>query len=626
MIRDINFYRTKGASMCNRSVTALFLLLSIRSLHAMEFQIYPHLKTLSKTVHDMHTDCNEPSGNSSIFLPEDIIDSLQCTQATINLVQQDNHNELTFAKLVRLLILADYLNIPQQLESLSTHLAQALTKNKGSFFAQKIELAKLPPSLETLVAAKIVPIGTLKKRLLYAQENIEPSKCDTESCTTFMPVFENDFIAFIGKNGTVTLRDMKTNAVTKMIDHGSQVTNIAYHKQAFLLATLSQDHTIKLWNLADGACMNTLRGPSTKPCALQFNKEATLIWSCSEDGIITCWDVKIGDIVNRIESNGPCRMFSMGDEIFTSTDQALLKLSGTETQLIEEGPFTLLTASNNQKLLAIIKRRSTDIFNIETNAKYRVSHCEKIVFSPDDQIVACFSTYHHLIELYQAETGKQLHTFTGCGSMVSGLYFSPDSAYIATCYSDNSCVELWESKSGRLLGVLQGHEGSVDDLAFSRDSTFCATCNAQDKKIYLWHVPSFTPVKTLRAPENAFSNLFFSADGAHLISYGSELLRWSLINNRKEQQLNHLINYHLTIEQALFITEVHDPHKRTFLCSHKPHMTALYKSLEPRLQEYLQPLVTFGCSWLCLSATAKNKLLSLLDAAYALGFARRRIL
>jgi WD40 repeat protein len=82
--------------------------------------------------------------------------------------------------------------------------------------------------------------------------------------------------------------------------HTSYVTSVAFSPDGKLLASGSDwpDNTIKLWEVATGQEVRTLKGHSCwKVLSVAFSPDGNLLASGSADGTIKLWD--ISDLVGR---------------------------------------------------------------------------------------------------------------------------------------------------------------------------------------------------------------------------------------------------------------------------------------------------------------------------------------
>ena len=79
-------------------------------------------------------------------------------------------------------------------------------------------------------------------------------------------------------------------------------------------------------------------------------------------------------------------------------------------------------------------------------------------------------------QLWDASTGKLLHTLTGHTSLVTDAEFSPDGREVVTVSDDHS-GRIWNARTGHLLRVLVGHSFPVNTGAYSRDGHWIVTAS-----------------------------------------------------------------------------------------------------------------------------------------------------
>jgi eukaryotic-like serine/threonine-protein kinase len=88
-----------------------------------------------------------------------------------------------------------------------------------------------------------------------------------------------------------------------------------------------------------------------------------------------------------------------------------------------------------------------------------------VALSPDGRWLAASGDY---VKVWDAVTGRELHTLRGHPRWVPGLAFSPDSRRLATGGIEGS-VKLWDVTTGYEVLGFQGQAKPVNSLAFSSD-------------------------------------------------------------------------------------------------------------------------------------------------------------
>jgi dipeptidyl aminopeptidase/acylaminoacyl peptidase len=73
--------------------------------------------------------------------------------------------------------------------------------------------------------------------------------------------------------------------------HSREVTDVAFSPDGTLLASASADGTAKVWQVSDGAEVRTLMGHSNWVNSVSFSPDGTLLASASADNTIRLWQV-----------------------------------------------------------------------------------------------------------------------------------------------------------------------------------------------------------------------------------------------------------------------------------------------------------------------------------------------
>jgi WD40 repeat protein len=110
-----------------------------------------------------------------------------------------------------------------------------------------------------------------------------------------------------------------------------------------------------------------------------------------------------------------------------------------------------------------------------------------VAFSPDGKRIATAST-DHTAKVWDAETGKELHTLRGQDGWVRTVAFSPDGKWVATGGGRDNEARLWDAETGKHVHTLVGHSSWVHWVAFSPDSKRVVTAS-QDKSAKVWNIP-----------------------------------------------------------------------------------------------------------------------------------------
>ena len=114
-----------------------------------------------------------------------------------------------------------------------------------------------------------------------------------------------------------------------MIGHVGQVKALTFSLNGKLLASGSDDLTVKIWDIQADKVLWTLQGHSITLSSLSFSSDAENLASCSEDGVIKIWSVKSGECLKTFKSSKPYENMNItGATGLTAAEKATLKALG----------------------------------------------------------------------------------------------------------------------------------------------------------------------------------------------------------------------------------------------------------------------------------------------------------
>ena len=103
---------------------------------------------------------------------------------------------------------------------------------------------------------------------------------------------------------TVRLWDAATGAPVQTLEgHSDLVMAVAFSLDSRLLASGSHDKTVRLWDPATGAPVQTLEGHSNWVTAVAFSPDGRLLASGSHDETVRLWDPATGGPVQTLEGH-----------------------------------------------------------------------------------------------------------------------------------------------------------------------------------------------------------------------------------------------------------------------------------------------------------------------------------
>lgn len=274
--------------------------------------------------------------------------------------------------------------------------------------------------------------------------------------------------------------------------HKNIVYSVAFSPNGEVIASGSDDKSIKLWRVEDGQEIVTLTGHHNSVYAVAFSPDGEILASSSHDKTIRLWRMKDGQVL-QILTGHTNSVYAVA----FSPDGEMLATSSWDTTI---------------KIW-----RTKDGQAVRTLAGHK-SLVYSVAFSPDGQLIAS-SSWDKTIKIWRFQDGKLLRTLTGHNDWVRCVAFSPDGEFIASGSHDNT-IKVWWVKNGQEVLTFQGHAWYVDCLAFSPDGETIASGSNQAIKI--WRLKDGQEVCTLTDHTNSVYAVAFSPEGELLASGSSD--------------------------------------------------------------------------------------------------------
>ena len=246
------------------------------------------------------------------------------------------------------------------------------------------------------------------------------------------------------------------STVMTLAGHGGTVRSVACSPEGSLIASGSDDGTVRVWNTQTGEeALSPSRSGDGPVLSVDFARNGRWVASGTEAGIVCVWNVTQAHASHR-------------------------RLSG------HSGAISSVVFKMDSSCLASASKDGTiRLWNPETSAELVVIRGEGysvngVAFPPDGKIVASVSE-EWTIRLWDSNTGEVVRQRLGHGGK-DGVDFSPDGEMVAGSFGFQ--IFLCARETGLPIMGLYSDNNIIHSVRFSPDGRFLVA--AHDRGVRLW--------------------------------------------------------------------------------------------------------------------------------------------
>ncbi len=404
------------------------------------------------------------------------------------------------------------------------------------------------------------------------------------------------------------------------LGHSHQINSIVYSPDGKIIVSVSDDKTIKLWNVKSGRLIKTLTGHAHQINTVDISPDSKFMVTGSADKNIILWDLKTMSIVWKNKKH----LDQIRQTVFSPDSKFILSCASNDTKTylwdVKNGKlikyfnnsysFSTASFSPNGKLIAlgggqlkvISLKDNKELFTIKHSSKkiiftkdgksiialgYKLSKIDiktakvvkeytsktgkNISLSPDNKIIA--HDRYKEIQIYDQFSGKLISNDIKDTSIINSITFSPNGKQLAYA-TDDAKIKILDLKNIKETRIIQGFSFAVNKVVYSSDKkTIAFACN--DKTIKIWDSVNGKQISVLKGHIDEVSSVSFSPDNKYLISSGKDLKLWDL---EKKEEIHTFSDRYYSGRAIQF-----SPDGRTILSVYRDHSIRLFDTLSKKL-------------------------------------------
>lgn len=269
------------------------------------------------------------------------------------------------------------------------------------------------------------------------------------------------------------------------IGHSGEITAAKFLPNGKRVLTVSDDKTIKLWDVVTGKLLLNIQGELGRQESIEVSKDGSRLLIIYNDAY-RLWDLNAGNIIQEIKESTAFGSYAFSPEgeyfFITSSNKSVLYSSKTGLPALElkrkkswEGKGIEFAdfSPDNKRIVKSHSLSAPEIYDLQSgeeilqlegeNAKY----IKKVKYSPNGKLIAGY-TLENEIMVWDATSGLLLHSLKGHKEFLKNLFFSPNSDRLVTQEIISSTPKLWNLENGKFIKDLDGIV-SFRKLQFSKD-------------------------------------------------------------------------------------------------------------------------------------------------------------
>ncbi len=286
-----------------------------------------------------------------------------------------------------------------------------------------------------------------------------------------------------------------TQPTTLFVGHSQMVRHVALNADGTKLATASADRTIRLWDVATGKVLYTLRGHTNWISCVAWGGQAaparvatrvdTTSWllSSSWDGTIALWNSEEGRLLRTLHGHGR----PVGSALFHPAGHLIV--SGGADKLIRFWETTTGAP------VGVLRGHTDDLRSLafSTDGRWLVS-------GSADGTVRLWEEREREGQTGAGETApyRLVRVWIEPRQDVRSVTIRADGRWVAAG-GDAGIISLWDRETGHCVQELRGHSMVIWSVAFSPDGSLLAS-GGSDAMIKLWHGASGACLQTFALP------------------------------------------------------------------------------------------------------------------------------
>jgi WD40 repeat protein len=350
------------------------------------------------------------------------------------------------------------------------------------------------------------------------------------------------------RNGKIELRDTDTCSLRQTFGTGDELSKIAFSPEGKLLASGSEDGTIRIWNVMSSSLERTIRDHTRRIVFINFSHDSQTFVSVSFDGLIYVRNTITWSVIPTIDGqysrrinpgvmsvSNDCKLLAFAGKTIQIWDMARSPLKHQVDQPRTTKNFLPISSKNPKPIISEDLKRSSlasvvgshtlTVRNTSTGAIEREFEFNRLggllVGWSHDLSMFAWVTKSGTTKIGKLFSGETKQVFTHLGGPIKRAVFSYDCQNVAfiSGREASTSITIWNVVTGQKVLSFPSMYEKPKFVALSHDSRYLAAAYLLSK-VKIWDLGK--PIGT--APVKEILSKTLEWPGALAFSHDSRLL------------------------------------------------------------------------------------------------------